>query len=171
MIDQNIFFAIHNLSGDNNFLDQLGLFFADHLLYVMVGFVILVWIFKDWNLRSNANLALATLVASRLVIVEIMKRVFARPRPFEALSEVQPLILDEDSLRSFPSGHAVIYFSIAFAFWGTKYFWPLFIAAVLGSVARVFVGVHYPSDVLTSAIIALLVAWGLRGLFKKPNLS
>jgi undecaprenyl-diphosphatase len=170
-MDKNIFLAINQLSRKNDIIDHIGIFLADYLLYVMVGFILVLALKKVWSLRPYVSLALASVVLSRLVIVEILKRVFARARPFEVFPDIRPLIIDEDALRSFPSGHTVIYFSIAFSFWGTKYFWPLFVLAVLGSLARIFVGVHYPSDILASVLIAFLVVWSLRGLFKKPNLS
>jgi membrane-associated phospholipid phosphatase len=65
----------------------------------------------------------------------------------------------------------VILFAIAFSFYGTKYFYPLLVLAALGSFARIFIGVHYPSDVVVSIFIAGIVTYVCMGLFKKRILS
>jgi undecaprenyl-diphosphatase len=114
---------------------------------------------------------LGSALIARGIIVEILKRVFDHPRPYEIVTNIHQLLVDNERGMSFPSGHAVIYFSFAFGFWGTEYFWPFFILAIIGSLSRVFVGVHFPGDILASVVIAAICVWLARRLFKKRFLS
>ena len=167
-MDYTIFSAINGLAGQNSFLDQFGIFFAKYFLYIFLGIALLLLYRKD--LRNNVYAGIVSLLISRGIIVEIIKRVIARPRPFETL-DVHLLLVDEGTRRSFPSGHTVMLFSLAFAFWGTRWFWPFFALAMIGSLSRVFVGVHYPTDILASIVIAAAVVWAIRRLFKKAEIS
>ena len=166
-MNEAIFHAINSLAGKNSILDSFAIFLAGNVFAaVWVGVIIAIWL-KNRNLRNNVYLAFVSALISRGVIVELLKRIFDHPRPYEVLTNIHKLIVDNEHGMSFPSGHAVIYFSFAFAFWGTEYFWPFFILAVLGSVARVFVGVHFPADLLASFVLAALVVLAIRRLFKK----
>ncbi len=164
-----IFESINHLAGKWIWLDQIGIFFAQHFLYVFAIIVVGLWFTKP--VRKNVYIALLSAGFSRILVVEVLKRILDRPRPFEIVENVQQLIVDEETGHSFPSGHTVIFFSFAFAFYGTKYFWPFLILAIIGSLARVFVGVHFPFDVLASIGIAAVVVWAARRLFKNRFLS
>jgi undecaprenyl-diphosphatase len=161
-MEEALFNLINNLAGQNQMVDTLGLFLAEYLIFVLIGLVVILWLWK--SLRNHAYLAGVSLLVSRSV-VEVPKLLFDRPRPFASM-EVNQLI-EHETGSSFPSGHTVVLFAIAFSFYGTRWFWPFIVLATLGSLARVFVGVHYVSDVLTSVVIAALVVWGISILFKK----
>ncbi|MGE5392668.1 MAG: phosphatase PAP2 family protein [Candidatus Saccharibacteria bacterium] len=166
-MDYTIFHAINGLAGRSHLLDQIGIFFAEYFLYVLVVLVAALWFNK--SLRSRVYLAAVNSVVARLVIVEIIKRIADRPRPYEVI-QVNKLIIDNERGNSFPSGHTVFFFAIAFSFYGTKWFWPLVILAAIGSVARVFVGVHYPADVVVSVILAAVTVPIFFYLFRKQKL-
>ncbi len=162
-MDQQIFLAVNGLVGHWRWLDQLGLFFADKAIYVLGLVILVLWVKK--HVRRHVYLAIASAALSRLGI-ELLKRWIDRPRPYEHLS-VHQLLADNEHGTSFPSGHAVIVFSFAFAFYGTKYFWPLFVAACLVSLARVFVGVHYPADIVVGGLIALITVYVMKKFFHR----
>jgi undecaprenyl-diphosphatase len=168
-MNQSLFLTINGFAGHWHWLDVAGIFFAEKFLYVFALLVVLLWLSK--RLRPYVYMAIASAFLSRIVIVEVIKRIVNHPRPYEIVSNIHPLLSDAEHGMSFPSGHTVIYFSFAFAFWGTEYFWPFLVLATLGSVARVYVGVHFPVDIVASVIIAAIVAWLVRKLFKKPILS
>ncbi len=84
----------------------------------------------------------------------IIKPLIARPRPFVSIAELEVLIKLPAGF-SFPSGHACSSFASAYvcskSFGGYgKWFWVL---AFLISISRVYVGVHYLSDVVAGALV------------------
>jgi undecaprenyl-diphosphatase len=164
-----LFHAINNLADQWHWLDVLGIFLADKFIYIFALIILALWFNKQ--LRNYVYLAFASAFVSRIIIVEVIKRLVNHPRPYEIVPNIHQLLADNEHGMSFPSGHTVIFFSFAFAFWGTRLFWPFLVLAILGSVARIFVGVHFPYDILASVVIAGLVVLGLRRLFKKQNLG
>lgn len=162
-MDHQIFLAINGLVGKSAILDKIGVFVGgDYFLYAFALVVGLLWFSKP--LRKKVYLALGS-GAIAYVIASLVKHLVYRPRPFEVLN-VHQLIVDNERGNSFPSGHATFYFALAFAFWGTEFFWPFLALAVLGSLGRVFVGVHYPLDILAGAIIGTITVLALRRFFK-----
>jgi undecaprenyl-diphosphatase len=112
------------------------------------------------QLHDAARHALATLVVSHLA-VQLVKRTVNRPRPL--LREATASLVAEPDKFSFPSGHScaamAVCFSYAMAFPALSL--PLVGLAVLVGASRVFLGVHYPGDVLVGQGIAIATALAL----------
>lgn len=111
--------------------------------------------------RTAALLVIPLLIISDQLSSSVIKSLFARVRPCHAISPTELHLLVGCGGFSFPSSHAVNNFGIATMF---SYFYPrakvaLFTFASLVAMSRVFVGVHYPSDVLGGAIIGVGVAF------------
>lgn len=105
------------------------------------------------DLRILGIEILAALSTSHLV-VEVVKRAVNRPRPcivFKDINSFNIRLLN----YSFPSGHTTAAFSVAVVLsLNIMTFIPVFIflAFVVG-ISRIYLGVHYPSDVLIGSII------------------
>jgi undecaprenyl-diphosphatase len=105
--------------------------------------------------------ALATLLSVWLADLAAtgLKHLTDRPRPYVAHPEQEPLRRASLDL-SFPSGHAATSFAAAMVL--ARYVPPrvaplLFVLAALVGWSRVYVGVHYPSDVLVGALLGVAV--------------
>lgn len=162
-LDLSIFRAIHNLSGQSKFLDWVGIFLADYLGYFLI-LASLILLFSLQKRFYFFSLAALSLLLSWGLIVEIIRVIYYRPRPFLDLGFTA--LIDHSATGSFPSGHAAFFFTLAFAVfyfnrrWG---FWFL-VAAVLMGLARIFAGVHWPTDIVAGAAIGLLSVVAVRYL-------
>lgn len=106
-------------------------------------------------LAVAAQQALVTLVVSHL-LVQLVKRTVGRPRPSRQLHSMA--LVTEPDRFSFPSGHAAAAMSVAFVYASAfpLLALPLLVLAGAVGMSRVFLGVHYPGDVVIGQLIAVL---------------
>lgn len=133
-----------------------------------------VWVFLAVILlffpktKRCGSLMLLSMLATFLVGEVFLKNVVDRPRPFQTYPGAVQLLIQEPSSWSFPSGHSSSSFAAAtvvFAYsrrWGT---------AALIAFSRMFLFVHYPTDVLAGAVLGALCALGVLAVFRKLTLS
>jgi undecaprenyl-diphosphatase len=167
-----LFQKINNFAGQNIWLDRIGLFFSDYLAYVICAILLLAFIFNRGKLsRFMVLVAVLSLAVSRGVVTELIRHFYHHPRPFVAMP-VHKLL--GESGYSFPSGHAAFFFAIAMAvyFYNKKLGILFFIGSAIMGLARIFVGVHWPADILGGAVVgiftALFVNWVLKKIVFRP---
>ena len=115
--------------------------------------------------RRVGVLALVSLLFSALIDNVILKNVVARTRPYEVIEGLTSLVgVQKD--YSFPSGHTGSAFAAAVVMFRElpkKLGIPILVFVCLMGLSRLYVGVHYPSDVLGGVLIgtgiALLTHW------------
>ncbi len=114
----------------------------------------------------------AALIIGALICNVTLKPLIARIRPYEIVDTVRVIIpLPED--YSFPSGHTTSSFAAAFALMLTKARgWPaaVLLAAVI-SFSRLYLFVHYPTDVLAGILIGLAAAEAGRRIIWRKEIS
>jgi len=146
-------FQFHGFS----LLDTLAIFLSKYLPFIL-GLLAIVFIFKNrfWKKRWLVFIFLSLcLILSRGILTEAIRFFYYRPRPFEFL-KITSLI--SESGAAFPSGHAAFLFALAFGLFYFNRRWGIwfFILAFLNGLARVFVGVHWPSDIFGGFLVAFL---------------
>ena len=168
-MDLFLFQKINGLVHASKFLDWIGIFLAEYSLYV-VGIIFLIFLLWKKNRLMVASVGIS-IVLSRLVITEILKILLHRARPYMVLETVNKLIVENKDFQTFPSGHAAIFFALAMAvyFFNKKLGIIFFVSAILISVARIFVGVHWPSDILAGVVVGIISAIIINKLFFKKH--
>ncbi len=154
-LDILIFQQINGLADKYSYLDALGVFLAEYLIYILGGAAFLL--FRN-NLKRVVQAILAVALA-RFGIAEIIRFFWSRSRPF--VENNVNLLIEKTSEPSFPSGHASACFALSYVVYhyNKKAGTVFFIASFLVSIARIFVGVHWPSDILGGAIVGILAGW------------
>lgn len=111
--------------------------------------------------RRAGFLALLAMAVGLLVTNGILKHLIMRSRPYVTWKEIIPLLTSGDP-NSFPSGHTSAAFSAGIVWLKTlPWRWARIaavIVAVLMGFSRLYVGVHYPTDVLAGAVLGSLYA-------------
>ncbi|MEK9134777.1 MAG: phosphatase PAP2 family protein [Patescibacteria group bacterium] len=166
-MDLAVFNFLNSFAGRWESLDAVAIFFAKYSGYVLL--LILAFIFlrntkKSW--RVIAQVAVASLLA-RGIITEVIRWIWPRLRPF--VENNVNLLLSHEANASFPSGHAAFYFALTTIvyFYNKKIGILFFAVSFLMGIARVFVGVHWPSDILAGAFIGIISSWLIVRILKK----
>ena len=149
-LDASLFFWM-NQALSNPVLDvilPLVSYLGSIWLWIPVSFIILYYS------RPLGRRLIFGLVSANFVVY-VLKAVVARPRPFDVLSGVH--VLENEAFGSFPSGHATNAFLAAFLLSQAcpKYRWCFYGLAMIVAFSRMYVGVHYPLDVLAGALLGL----------------
>jgi undecaprenyl-diphosphatase len=149
------------------FLSDRGyLLFFPYLFYMLI---------HGWSGRTGADASLLKWAFGAALLsicsffladalADLLKPVFGRARPCQTLQGLRLVVRCPHSF-SMPSGHAISSFAAATAlFYLPRYFvpllarwYPLMLAAVV-ALSRIYLGVHYPSDVIVGAILGSMVA-------------
>jgi undecaprenyl-diphosphatase len=123
--------------------------------------------------RRNGVLMRCSFLLNVLANNIILKNLVARIRPYEAVAGLQRII-EAQSDYSFPSGHSGASFSVAVVMllmFPRKIGVPAIILAVLIALSRLYVGVHYPTDVIGGMLIGTAAALLVCTIYKRKIAS
>lgn len=160
MIEQlnfTLFHLINQYAGLNPLLDAVAVLTAKYMpLVVVIGMVIL-WIRNGKQTRDIVLYGFYAAIIG-LLISYLIGLIYYHPRPF--MIPTGTLLFSYPGDSSFPSDHSTIIFSIALMlsyFKETRIAGLIFLVlGVIGGIARVFSGVHFPLDIVGSLIVSLV---------------
>lgn len=152
-LDIYIFYII-NLSLQNpffNFLMPLITTIGSYVIWIVI--CVILAIFGGEKGRNVAIILFIAIIFGH-IISEVLKYIILRPRPYEVLQGVHQMAFVDN--ESFPSGHATSIF-IGCVILGKKYGYMILflILAFIVSFSRIYLGVHYPSDVIAGALLGV----------------
>lgn len=163
----SLFFLIFSM--EHSWLsNNLMLFTTNYLIYISI-LLIFVLGFKGGIKERKALILIILSIPIAILLIKVIHIFFYEPRPFVTFN-FSPLV-NENANASFPSRHATIASIIAFSYIFLKSKWaPIFLAsALLIGTSRVYLGVHYPLDILgglITAIISIVIALQVKKLLK-----
>ena len=151
--------------------DTINIFLAEYLAYIL-GAVTVLFLLENWKKYFPMVFkGLAAGILARFGIVELIRFLWPRARPF--LESNVNLLLEKIDQAAFPSGHAAFFFALSLIvyFYNKKAGILFLIASALMGVARVFSGLHWPSDILAGAAVGLFSAWLIQNIVARLRLA
>jgi len=161
MWSQKLFLKINSQLGKRVWLDKLMAFFARPLIYILF-FCIICWgiiVLEPNNFKFLLKLIITTLCFA--ILFSWLTALIVRfHRPMAELPGIKFLVKPFQTWKTFPSDHTLISFSLALIAIDVGAGWFLgflfLFTAFLIAISRVYVGVHYPRDILAGIIYAII---------------
>lgn len=150
--DKALFEAIQSLTG-NNLIDQIMLFSAEYLVILVPLTLIYLWLKGRKGKEDSSIIFLATVTG--IITSYLLSLLYSHQNPSVVYQEV--LAQADPSENAFPSQHTATVFATAFAAFAKKRKNTgilLISAAILTGFSRVYIGEHWPVDILGSMIAA-----------------
>lgn len=156
-MNYDLFQAINNLSGHSTLLDNLMIWISNKSLLLLALGLVVIWVLPSLVGKRVALYAGITGLVG-LVFNFLITLVYVEPRPF--VTHDVHLLIPHVADASFPSDHTTGAFSIALAIAlrNKKLGLPFVILALLTGFSRIYVGNHYPGDVLGSIGVSLVAS-------------
>ncbi|OGD85798.1 hypothetical protein A2Z23_00755 [Candidatus Curtissbacteria bacterium RBG_16_39_7] len=167
MLNEKIFYLLNNFAGKNPIFDVFFIFGARFLIILFFVFCIL-FLFK---ISKKAFLTLIFSLVLATLANQLFRFFLPIDRPFVG-REVNLLFFPPQD-PSFPSNHATLAASVAFLmfFYQKRVGFLAVLIAILIGLARIFVGVHWPTDVLAGLVLGFLVAFAAKKILDYVGLT
>lgn len=160
-MDWRIYKAIYGVSLHHHWVGSLFHGIEQASIPVMVVITAALWFLsrpggdRKWKLACGSGFAAAAL---SYAVAFVIHHAYDRPRPYMTHAISHPWSNTTDA--SFPSDHTTVSFAIAFAVlsFDVAAGWIFLAVAAIIGIGRLFIGAHYPSDVVVGVVIGLLAA-------------
>jgi undecaprenyl-diphosphatase len=172
--DLIIFNFINGYANHSKMVDMVGIFLAEYLPYALGIFLLLFLFWPKRDIIKNRAMVIVAIIAgliARFGVKTIILLFYGRARPYIALPSAHKLIatIPSDNFQSFPSGHTIFFFALSTVIYqfNKKLGVFFFICSTLIGIARVFAGVHWPSDIIGGLILGVLVGGIMNQVYVK----
>ena len=156
--NKDLFFQTFGLAGHNSLLDFLMAFSANYLILIAL-ILIFILPFTKGVTEKKALILILLAFGIGFILIKTIGIFINEPRPFMTYA-IKPLI-NHAADDSFPSDHTIIMTIIAasYSYYRSKYSTFFIIFLFLTGIARVYVGVHYPLDIVGGIILGIIAVW------------
>ena len=141
--------------------DQVVLFITSLANYVWI--ILIIWLLLNKPTRKLGVILAVAMILQYLINGGILKHLFARVRPCNVDTTVD-LLIKRPKGFSFPSGHSAAAFCAVGVLYGAKIrelFWPVLVLAYLIAFSRLYLYVHFPTDVFVGALCGFAIGYGV----------
>ncbi|OUB26301.1 undecaprenyl-diphosphatase [Bacillus thuringiensis serovar yunnanensis] len=161
-MNYTVFQWFNGLAGSSILLDTLMIAITKSAAYVAVLFLLILW-FNNGKKETAIIKQYTVLYTTFSIVIVLLINVFVHavyyhPRPFVThnVHQLVPHVADS----SFVSNHSILVFSIAFIFIlrGEKLKYVALIWAILVGISRLYVGVHFPLDIIGAAFLTFVIS-------------
>ncbi|PGS63652.1 undecaprenyl-diphosphatase [Bacillus cereus] len=153
-MNYQLFRKINNLAGQSPILDVIMVFFTQQIIIIYAIFLLIMWF------NGAKRIALYTCISGGLALFinYIIALLYFEPRPF--VTHHVHVLVQHAADASFPSNHTTGVFALAVAVLLRKnlFGYGMLLLAVVTGVSRVWVGHHYPFDVLASIVVGSITS-------------
>lgn len=147
---------INGIANKSAVLDQIVILVAEYLPFVFIAILLYLWFINKQDSRNKALYAVYSSIIGLAMNLAITL-VYFHPRPF--MNKVGTMLINHLPETSFPSDHTTFMLSIALLLLFVKETRAIGIAltilGIVGGLARVVCGIHYPLDIIGSFIVAI----------------
>nr|WP_295972518.1 undecaprenyl-diphosphatase [uncultured Bacillus sp.] len=153
-MDEKIFYAINGLAGRFTPLDRLMILISNKTRYVFLLFLVIFWFKHPSHQKLIIHSGKAVILS--LLLNTLIKCFYSKPRPF--MKRRVGILIPSKTDSSFPSKHTLLSFAVS----TSVFLHERLIGSILyglsffTGISRIWVGHHYPSDILGSACIGSL---------------
>lgn len=161
--DSSLFLAINAMAGQAPWFDSTMVFLTNANTWRIAGGIlaIAIFIWGDNPLRRTVIAATLALIIADTSATFLLKPLFCRPRPGNIIPAVT-ILFPAASYCGFPSNHAANMMALAITFTlrqHKSWAYILIPIALLVGFSRIWVGVHFPLDVLGGWLWGILIGW------------
>ena len=178
MIDTSVFLFINGLAGKVRVIDEFFKGVSNDYFPLITGCLVLIWLWfsahDSLQREKDQRMVLNSIISIGIVsgFMALVNNFYFRARPFQVLSsDSVNLLFYKPTDSSFPSNLAAVIFALAIPiFIKNKTYGSFLLAlAILSGFGRIYIGVHYPLDIIAGAglgFFAAIVAMGASWVIK-----
>jgi undecaprenyl-diphosphatase len=158
-IDQQLFLMINASSDEWGVMAGIAFVAAKVVIYLIPLHLIMIWTLGDRSVRRQALILFGALTIG-LVISYLIGKIVPTQRPY--LIPIGHALVEHRSSPSFPSNHGLIMFTYAITMAMLAHWRHALVIGAAGLTvawARIYVGVHFPLDMIGAALVGALAGW------------
>ena len=169
VFNRTLFLLINANAQSSAIAINVALFFAEYLIYAVPAFLVSMWL---WGKPGSREVAVTAVIAVgfALLLNQLIGMLWPHPRPF--MIPIGNVFFAHAPENSFPSDHVTVIASLGMSLLlsGRRHIGASIVGlAFLTGVSRIYLGVHFPFDIVGSYAVAICAAWIVRRSLSKSK--